>query len=226
MVATIPQLKAFHPSQQPVPVPHVPVLDQHCGPYLPPQFSMSIPPLGTNPQSFGMQSDPVETTEACGESRSDHDDPTPPSSEKDTRMRQSHVDEKCVSDEEPKGGDIVADDTMDDAEKMQSDSETENVGLQDDSEKDQEAENEVAEIECSKEVDNGPMTYTSKPENPPKPVKSFRPNSSVSNDGRKLSACECKKKIQPFEKSIIVVKGTTYWVTKGKEEKYGFQKMR
>ncbi len=167
---------------------------------------------------------------ACGESRHEHDDRTNPSSEKGTQMSQPYVDENCVSDEESNGGNIAADDSMHDVEKIQRDSDaelSENVGLQDDLEEDQEPGNDTGE--CSNELDNGPMTYVGKHETPPNPVEASlvpRQNSSASNDERKISASESKKKIKLFEKNIIVVNGTTYCVTKGKEEKYGFQRMR
>ena len=252
MAVAIPQLPVFPPSLAPLLEPHVPVsvtpcpvvIPQYSGPVvmcpaipcLVPQLPTSIPPYGTNLQSFGVELNHVETgMGACGEhgeSRHEHDDRTLPSGEKGTRISQPHVDEICVSDEEPKGDDIVADDMMDEAEKMQRDTDTELsdiVGLQDHLEEGGNHGNVVEE--WSKEVDNGPMTYTT--ETLPKSVKaSLVPNpdstcSTVGNDCRNLLATECSKKTQSLaRKLIITLDGTTHFVSVGMVKKYGFQRMR
>ena len=82
---------------------------------------MDIPYNVTNQQLMGLLLDQVET---IGESR---DESSATSNEKSTQTSQSHVDEGCVSDEEPSNSD--ADVSMDDSEESLRNSRTQNIPL-------------------------------------------------------------------------------------------------
>ncbi len=157
---------------------------------------------------MGLPLDQVETT---GESR---DEPSSTSNEKSTQTSQPHVDEVCVSDEEPNAD---ADVSMDNAEKSLRNSSTDpsdSKGLQDHAKEEQEAENESEG--CAKEVDPGPHQS----EALPTPRKQ-----AEKNDNKKLSAGEDSKEIQlSATKRLITVEGKTYFVSKGMEKKFGFER--
>ena len=176
-----------------------------------PPPTMNIPHDDTNLQSIGLSLDQVEAT---GESR---DEPSATSNEKSTQTSQPHVDEGCVSDEEPSNAD--ADVSMDDAEKSLRNSSTDpsdSKGLQDHAEEDQDAEKESEG--CAKEDDPGPTAQ--QPETSPSPRKQVE-----RNDGNKLSADADSKKIQSSAtKRLITVEGKTYFVSRGMEKKFGFER--
>ncbi len=176
---------------------------------------MTIPPDDTNLQSTGL---PLGQVDSTGESR---DEPSSTSNEKSTQTNQPHVDEECVSDEEPKSVNTVADVAMDDAEKMLRNPSTDRAdskGLQDLAKEDHEAENELGG--CHKEADPGRMAHQSEPH--PLPAKQVE-----RNDCKELSVCDGSKKTPPLvKKRLITVEGNTYFVSRGMEKKFGFEKTK
>ncbi len=225
MAAAIPQQQPISPPPPPLPPPPLPVMPWpvlikwYSGPVImypvmacpaPPPI-MAIPHDVTNQQPVGLPLDQVETT---GESR---DEPSATSNEKSTQTKQPCVDEGCLSDEEPSNAD--ADVSMNDADKSLRNSSTnpsDSKGLQDQAEENQEVEKESKG--CDQEDDPGPTAQ--------QPETSRSPQKQVErNDGKKLSADADSKKIQSSAtKRLITVEGKTYFVSRGMEKKFGFER--
>ncbi len=145
--------------------------------------------------------------------------------EKNTQTSKPDVEEECVLNQEPPRGNIDADGTIDDVEKIQRNSDSDSAEeMEDHLDEDKEDENEAEE--CVQDVEGGAMAHT--PETAPKEAASMvlNTNSSGRNDNKNTSPGNDSKKNKPAAtKRILAVDGETFFVSKEMEKKFGFKKM-
>ena len=174
---------------------------------------MNTPTPCTNPHPIGLQVTPVDQTETKTESR---DAATFVSKEKSTQLSQLPVGEECVN-QDPQGGTTVDCETVDNAEKIQRNPDT-------DLSENEELQNEE---DCFKEVGNGSLVCIT--ERPSKPVEASLISSTTSpasNDTKIPLAGESSRMILPLAtKRILAVNGETMFLSRGMEKKFGFKKI-